>query len=226
MNRADSIVEIFNDIAPVYDRLNRIISWGQDQRWRHRLAERLRLQSGYRILDVSAGTGDVERALKSQCSAVEVVGLDPSPAMVAKYRQKISSASICQGTAERLPFRSESFDRAVCCFGLRNFRDRGVAINELHRILKPKGWWGFLEMSAPQGAIFPQIYSLYFKRIVPLIGALLSPSPAAYRYLRDSVYAFPGCDSIVAEHQKAGFSLDVYQGIFHGAVGLYVFRKP
>lgn len=220
-----SVVSLFDQIAPVYDRLNRIISWGKDRDWRRRLAQHLSPLPDQIILDISAGTGDMELALKEVCPSVQVIGLDPSLKMIELYRAKIPGSVITLGAAEFLPLGDGTISQVVCTFGLRNFQDRSAAFREIHRVLKPGGNWGFLEMSAPQGIIFPLIYGFYFKRIVPLIGAILSPLPGAYRYLRDTVYEFPGYQRMLSEHLRAGFDLIRYESILRGAVGLYVFRK-
>ncbi len=219
------VVDLFNRIAPVYDFLNRVISWGQDQRWRRELAGRMQLESGQVALDISTGTGDMALALTIACQDISVSGLDPSPIMMAGYRRKVGNAPLSLGVAERLPLADESVDRAVCAFGVRNFFDRPAAFTEIRRILKPGGLWGFLEMSAPTGRLFPKVYAFYFKRLVPLIGAAFSLTPYAYRYLRDSVYVFPGYEEMKAEHEATGFRLSFYRPILRGAVGLYVFKK-
>lgn len=219
------VVSVFNQIAPVYDRLNRIISWGKDQGWRLELARCMDLKPGQSVLDISAGTGDMEVALKGVYPQVNVVGLDPSRRMVDLYRAKIPRASVALGTAEFIPARNSSIARAVCAFGLRNFQDREIAFREINRVLVPGGLWGFVEMSAPGGFLFPLVYSLYFKRIVPLIGALFAQNFSAYRYLPDSVYQFPDKSAIIAEHARADFSLIFYRSILRGAVVLYIFKK-
>jgi len=224
-HQSDSVVALFDRIAPVYDRLNRIISWGQDRRWRRELARRMELKSDQVVLDVSVGTGDMALALREVCSQVRVFGADPSLKMISRYRSKSAEAPVSLGVAELLPFRSETVSRVVCAFGLRNFVDRAAAFAEIHRILKPGGLWGFLEMSAPTGRLFPILYDFYFKRLVPLIGAAISLRPYAYQYLRDSVYVFPGFKGMREEHLQAGFKLIFYRPILRAAVGLYVFEK-
>lgn len=220
-----TVVPLFDQIAPVYDSLNRVISWGRDQKWRRDLARHMDLNPGQRILDVSAGTGDMEPAIKRVSSEIEVIGIDPSRPMTDLHRAKVPGAVLTQGIAESLPIKDRSVDRAVCTFGLRNFENRPAAYKEIHRILKPGGLWGFLEMSAPSGTIFSHIYGFYFKRIVPQIGRAFSPGPGAYEYLRDSVYAFPGIELLEAEHREAGFSLFYNKPILRGAVILAIFKK-
>jgi len=220
------VVDLFNRIAPVYDFLNRVISWGQDQRWRRDLAGRMQLERGQIALDISTGTGDLALALKAACPEITILGLDPSLLMIAGYRRKSSEAPLALGVAERLPLADHSIDRAVCAFGVRNFFNRPAAFGEIRRVLKPGGLWGFLEMSAPKGRLFPHLYSFYFKRLVPVIGAMFSLTPYAYRYLRDSVYIFPGFEEMKAEHEAVGFRLKHHRPILRGAVGLYVFQKP
>jgi demethylmenaquinone methyltransferase / 2-methoxy-6-polyprenyl-1,4-benzoquinol methylase len=219
------VVPLFQDIAPVYDRLNRIISWGLDPLWRRDLVRRMNLQPGYTVLDISTGTGDVALAAGKVCPECIVVGLDPASNMIELFRRKSPSALVTLGIAENLPLRDGSVDRALCSFGLRNFSDRAQGYAEIRRVLKPGGLWGFLEMTAPPGRFFPVIFGFYFKRIVPLLGAVISLYPGAYKYLRDSVYAFPGYEGMKTEHESAGFSLVYYRAIMRGAVGLFVFRK-
>lgn len=219
------VVPLFQRIAPVYDCLNRIISWGQDQFWRRELIRRMNLQPGQVILDISTGTGDQAIAASQACPACRVIGLDPTVNMVALYRRKSPSAVVLLGTAENLPLRDGIVDRVTCSFGLRNFSDRDKGYAEIHRVLKPGGLWGFLEMTAPRGRIFSLIYGFYFKCLVPLLGTVISLHRGAYQYLRDSVYAFPGYAGMKAEHEAAGFSLIYYRSIVRGAVGLFVFRK-
>lgn len=220
-----TVVPLFDQIAPVYDLLNRVISWGRDQKWRRDLARHMDLNPGQRVLDVSAGTGDMEPALKAICSRIDVIGIDPSRPMADLYRTKVPTAVLTQGIAEFLPIKDQSMDRAVCTFGLRNFQNRSPGYREIYRILKPGGLWGFLEMSAPSGTIFPQVYGFYFKRVVPLIGQAFSPKPGAYEYLRDSVYAFPNIEGLEVEHREAGFSLVHHKLILRGAVILAIFKK-
>lgn len=223
--RNKDVVEYFDRIAPAYDRLNRIISWGQDQRWRNEIARRLNPRPDQIVLDISAGTGDMEFALKRACPEVEVIGLDPSLQMIHLYREKVPTANLALGIVEGLPLQDETVASAVCTFGVRNFQYRDVAFREIHRVLQSGGLWGFLEISAPAGVIFPFIYSIYFKRIVPFIGRVLSPSRFAYTYLQESAYDFPEYEQLLEEHRQAGFELYDYHHFLSGAVSLYVFQK-
>jgi demethylmenaquinone methyltransferase/2-methoxy-6-polyprenyl-1,4-benzoquinol methylase len=223
--RNKDVVEYFDRIAPAYDRLNRIISWGQDQRWRNEIARRLNPRPKQIILDISAGTGDMEFALKKACSEVEVIGLDPSRQLIFLYSQKVPTAKLALGVVEAIPLQDESVASAVCTFGVRNFQYRDAAFGEIRRVLQPGGLWGFLEISAPAGLVFPFIYSIYFKRIVPFLGMVLSPSRLAYTYLQESAYAFPEYNQLVEEHRKAGFELCDYRPFLSGAVSLFVFQK-
>lgn len=220
-----AVVNLFNHIAPAYDKLNCMISWGRDQSWRRDLARHLKLKPHQVVLDISAGTGDMEPALRGTCPDLTIIGLDPSRLMLNQYRIKISTGIIVQGVAEFLNLKDESIDCITCCFGLRNFADRPRAYHEINRVLRPGGLWGFLEMSAPQGILFAKIYSLYFKRLVPFLGARFSKNPYAYQYLSDSVYQFPGYNAMVVEHLPANLIAIYYRPIFKGAVMLCVFQK-
>ena len=125
--KTGSVVALFDAIAPAYDWLNRIISWGNDQKWRRNLSQRIDLKPGQIVLDISAGTGDMDAALRDVCPRIQVIGLDPSLPMLKLYRSKVPGGDLTLGLAESISLKSASLSRAVCAFGVRNFMDRSRA---------------------------------------------------------------------------------------------------
>ena len=188
--------KMFNDVSHHYDFLNHLLSIGIDRYWRKRAIKILELCPGELFLDVACGTGDLSiEAAKRNPS--RMVATDFAEEMLHIFTDKKKGLSIAgkmdpvQANAERLPFVDSSFDAAAVAFGVRNFGNLESGLSELHRVIKKGGRVVILEFSKP--SIFPikQLYFFYFKRIVPLIGSLISGDRAAYSYLPNSVETFP-----------------------------------
>ena len=197
----DAVRTMFDRIAPVYDAMNRIMTAGLDGRWR-RLTAEAAVRPGDRVLDAACGTGDLAIAgLKA--GAGEVTGLDFSERMLERARRKEPRAHWVQGDMLALPFEDGAFDAATVGFGVRNVADLELALRELRRVLRPGGRLGILEITQPRGVLRP-FFSLWFDRIVPLLGKVL-PGGAAYTYLPASVKRFPDAESLAALLRECGF---------------------
>ena len=191
--------EMFDTIAPRYDLVNRIMTFRLDTRWRKRTVRELRLVAGSRILDLAAGTGDLCREL--QAAGHRPVGLDLSFGMLAAAR---TEAPLVQADALRLPVPDHAADGATCGFALRNLADVGLFFDELARVVRPGGRIGLLEVARPGNPVMRWGHGIYFGRVVPMIGGLLSDG-AAYRYLPQSVAYLPEPPALVAMLRTAGF---------------------
>ncbi len=221
--------QMFNDIAPRYDFLNRLLSCGRDRYWRKRAVARLAPQTGERFLDIATGTADValEIARNSPERAVQVVGMDFSESMLDRARQKIDSLGMAgtiqleTGSAECLPFEDNSFDGTTTAFGVRNFSDVVQSLREMHRVLKPGGRCVILEFSLPRNPVLNFVYRAYFEILLPRVGRLLSRHRSAYTYLPESVAAFPVRNKFSELMQKAGFADVSYGELTFGIVILY-----
>jgi demethylmenaquinone methyltransferase/2-methoxy-6-polyprenyl-1,4-benzoquinol methylase len=206
----EGVQRMFDRIAPVYDLMNRVMTAGLDRRWR-RETVRASVEPGDRVLDAACGTGDL--AILAAKAGATVTGLDFSERMLERARRKAPGIEWVQGDMLELPFEAESFDAATVGFGVRNVGDLERAIGELRRVLRPGGRLAILEITRPSGPL-RHFYSLWFDRIVPVLGKVL-PGGEAYTYLPASVRRFPGPDDLAA--QLAGFR-DVGYRLFAGGV--------
>src|SRR5690606_895109 len=172
---------MFDRIAPRYDLVNRVMTFRLDVRWRRRTVELLGLRPGSLVLDLACGTGDFCRELQRQGHLA--VGVDMSAGMLAAAR---TEAPLVQGDILRLPFPAGAADGATCGFALRNVVDLPALFAELARVVRPGGRIGLLEVAQPENRLLRTGHDVYFNRVVPWVGGLLSDR-AAYRYLPDSV---------------------------------------
>ncbi|MBV8394875.1 MAG: ubiquinone/menaquinone biosynthesis methyltransferase [Actinobacteria bacterium] len=191
---------MFDRIAPVYDVMNRVMTVGLDVRWR-RLAAASVVRPGDRVLDAACGTGDFAVA-DLRAGAAHVVGLDFSERMLERARRKSSDVEWVQGDMLALPFGDATFDAETVGFGVRN-TDLERALVELRRVLRPGGRLAVLEITQPRG-VLRVFFSLWFDRVVPLLGRLL-PGGEAYSYLPASVKRFPGAEELADVMRRAGF---------------------
>lgn len=203
---------MFDRIAPVYDAMNRVMTAGLDVRWR-RLAAQSVVRKGDRVLDAACGTGDLAIA-DLKAGAGQVTGLDFSEAMLARARRKANLEWV-QGDLLALPFADATFDAATVGFGARNVADLQLALTELRRVLRPGGRLAILEITQPRGLLRP-FFSLWFDRIVPLLGKVL-PGGAAYSYLPASVKRFPDAETLARLLRDRGFG-DVRFRLLAGSI--------
>jgi demethylmenaquinone methyltransferase / 2-methoxy-6-polyprenyl-1,4-benzoquinol methylase len=197
----ESVRTMFDRIAPVYDAMNRVMTVGLDLHWR-RLAASSVVRPGDLVLDGACGTGDLALA-DLRAGAASVTGLDFSPRMLERARRKAPELDWVEGDLLALPFEDGVFDAATVGFGVRNVADLELALSEFRRVLRPGGRLAILEITRPRGALRP-FFSLWFDRIVPLLGRAL-PGGNAYAYLPASVARFPVAEELAALLERAGF---------------------
>lgn len=191
---------MFDAIAPRYDLVNRVMTFGLDVRWRKRTVRELALGRGSVVLDLAAGTGDFCREL--QAAGHHSIGVDLSYGMLAAAR---TTAPLVHADILRLPVPDASVDAAVCGFALRNLVELPAFFAELARVVRPGGRIALLEVATPANAVLRAGHGVYFGKVVPRIGALLSDT-AAYRYLPRSVAYLPAPPALVASIEDAGFT--------------------
>lgn len=223
---------MFDGIARRYDLLNRVISLGVDQRWRQQTVEALALDETRetRVLDLATGTGDLAILLAKRYPKVHVTAVDPSLNMMAVGKQKVSTRGLVErvefvlGDAEQLPLPPDSFDGLTMAFGIRNVPDRERALREMVRVLRPGAKAAILELSEPQEGVFGALGRFHMHRVVPWVGALLS-GEREYRYLPQSIAAFPRPDAFAEMMRGAGFTVRAVTPFTFGVCQLFVGEK-
>ena len=213
----DAVRTMFDRIAPVYDVMNRVMTMGLDLRWR-RLGARAVVRPGDSVLDAACGTGDFAVA-DLRAGAARVVGVDFSPRMLERARRKAPQVEWVEGDLLALPFPDATFDAATVGFGARNVADLELALRELRRVLRSGGRVAILEITQPRGPLRP-FYSLWFDRVVPLLGKAL-PGGSAYTYLPASVKRFPAADALATLMRDAGFAEVRYRLLAGSIVALH-----
>ena len=198
-DKVRAVDEMFDTIAPRYDLLNRLLTFGMDVGWRRKTVRSLSLSPGSKVLDLACGTGDLCRELTKR--GYRPVGVDRSAGMLAAQR---TAAPLVRGDALRLPFRSNSVDGIVCGFALRNFAALKPFLTECARVLRPGGRMALLEVAEPDNAVLRWGHGLYFGKVVPLVGGMLSDRDA-YQYLPKSVAYLPPPNRMVSMMSETGF---------------------
>lgn len=199
-HKAVTVEAMFNRIAPRYDALNRLFTFGLDVGWRRRTVAELRLPRGAHVVDLACGTGDLCNELAR--AGLRPLGVDFAAGMLQRAH---TPAPLLRADITRLPLRAASFDGATCGFALRNVTDIGACFAETARVLRPGGRAAFLEVASPRNAIVRAAHALYFHRVVPWVGARLSDG-AAYRYLPASAAYLPDPEELRRLLVASGFT--------------------
>jgi demethylmenaquinone methyltransferase/2-methoxy-6-polyprenyl-1,4-benzoquinol methylase len=230
---SNPVGQMFDRIAPVYDFLNHLLSFGRDFSWRRRLADSIVKDNELRVLDLATGTGDILISLLDRNSNItEAVGLDISENMLALCRRKIARRKltdriklVCADVTNN-HLDDESFDAVTMGFGIRNTPDAFKTLTEMCRLLKKGGTALILEFSMPANRILRGLYLFYLRFFVPLIGRLLSGDNHAYHYLDTSIENFHHPEDFCRLMQKAGFSNVNATPLTLGVACLYQGTKP
>ncbi|MBO7268822.1 MAG: bifunctional demethylmenaquinone methyltransferase/2-methoxy-6-polyprenyl-1,4-benzoquinol methylase UbiE, partial [Bacteroidales bacterium] len=228
MAKKEGIRNLFDNIAPDYDKLNHILSLNIDKGWRKKaVKEMLDTNTPLDILDVACGTGDftIEIAQKAPAGS-KVTGIDLSEGMMKIGREKIKAAGVdavmVQGDCEELPYGEGTFHRISVGFGVRNFEHLDIGLKEMHRVLCKDGKLVILELSVPSNPVIRWCYKLYFLKILPTIGGWISGDRGAYEYLPDSVLRFPAPQKFMGMLQQAGFSSVSHRSLTFGMCRMYI----
>ena len=210
LSKKEQIAQMFDTISENYDRLNRVISFGIDVKWRKKVLQIVTRSNPKTILDIATGTGDLA-ILMAQTKAPKIIGLDISAGMLEVGRKKIQYKNLSNtiemvlADSEEMPFEDSFFDAITVAFGVRNFENLEKGLAEILRVLKPNGVFVILETSVPDKTPYKQGYTFYSKNILPIIGKLFSKDNVAYGYLSESAAAFPYGEALNNILRKIGF---------------------
>ena len=228
---ADAVRDMFTSIAPRYDLLNHVLSMNVDRLWWNRTARifsDVLHRPGAQVLDLCCGTGDMAFALHRRLgdAPTRIIGADFSHAMLVRAEQKSGGKNLrwIEADALHLPFPSGQFQLVTSAFGFRNLAnyDRGLA--EIYRVLAPNGEVGILDFGEPKG-LLGKLYRVYFRRVLPAIGTLISGVHGPYSYLPASVLRFPSPDEMLERMRAAGFRDVSWTPYTFGIAGLYRGKK-
>jgi|SRR5580765_4429563 len=229
----ENVRRMFDSIAPKYDLLNHLLSFGLDRWWWARTARSFSAvlaRPEARVLDLCCGTGDMAMALErlrpKGVGEEALLAVDFSPEMLALGRKKFAGHNIVaiEADALALPFEDNSVDLVTSAFGFRNLANYEDGLRELYRVLRPGGQIGILECNQPAG-LTGALYNIYFKRVLPWVGGVISGDAEAYRYLPASVERFPRPQRMLGMIRAAGFADAEWTGYMLGAAGLYRAKK-
>ena len=227
-DRGRGIRDMFDAIAPRYDLLNRLLSFGIDRRWRRFAVGQLQVPPGGKVLDVATGTGDVALEIASRTpDSVRIVGEDFTQGMLVRGQEKIARSPYSQritlvnAPCEAMPHPDGVFDGVTIAFGIRNVVDRLGGLREMVRVLRPGGRAVILEFSNPRSRLFKRLYYFYFRRVLPAVGGLFSRR-SAYQYLPESVLEFPAQEAFKALMAEAGFTDLRHYDLTFGIATVYV----
>lgn len=231
LSKKEQVAGMFDGIASRYDLLNHLLSLGIDKGWRRKAIREVMAAQPKNILDVATGTGDLAIAAAHKIPDAKITGVDISVGMLDVGRRKIAdqklagSISMQEADSEALPFCDASFDVVMCAYGVRNFEHLEAGLREMQRVLRPGGKLVVLEFSKPRSFPMAQLYSFYFKAILPLIGRMVSKHSKAYTYLPQSVAAFPEGAAFCDILRRCGYQSPKARPLSFGITTLYTAVK-
>jgi len=230
-DKSEQVENMFDNIAPAYDKLNHALSFGIDKKWRQEAINHLRPFHPKQIMDVATGTGDFAILACQELQPESLIGTDISEGMMEIGREKVKKIllshkiSFAREDCTSLSFANKTFDAITVAFGIRNFESLDKGLAEMHRVLKPGGHLVILELSTPEKFPMKQLFTLYSKIIIPLLGKCLSKDKRAYIYLPRSIRAFPQGEVMQEVIQKAGFNQVNFKRLTFGICTLYIATK-
>lgn len=229
--KTEQVERMFDNIAHAYDKLNHTLSLGIDRSWRRKAIAWLRPFYPQRMMDVATGTGDFAILACRKLQPAELIGTDISEGMMNVGREKVKKEglsdkiSFAREDCTSLSFADNDFDAITVAFGIRNFEDLDKGLSEMCRVLKPGGHLVILELTTPDRFPMKQLFSIYSKAVIPLLGKLLSKDNSAYRYLPDTIKVFPQGEIMKGVISRAGFSEVNFRRLTFGICTLYTATK-
>ena len=230
-SKREQVAEMFDNISPKYDFLNRLLSGGIDIYWRRKAISFLKKEQPKLILDIATGTGDLALEAVRQLKPQKVIGVDISEGMLAIGREKMQKLGmenvieLQMGDSEKLLFEDNKFDAVIVSFGVRNFEHLEKGLTDMLRVMKPNGTCLIVEFSQPKSLIIKTLYNIYNSTLLPFIGKIVSKDSSAYTYLPASVKAFPEGQDFLNIFEKVGFNNTKCVPLTFGICSIYLGKK-
>ncbi len=230
-DKTQQVEQMFDNIAPTYDKLNHRLSWNIDRGWRRKAIRQLEPYRPQEMLDIATGTGDFAILAARMLKPQRLVGTDISEGMMDVGREKAEAAGL-QDTivfehedCMQLSYADRTFDAVTAAFGIRNFADLDRGLSEVCRVLRPGGHLSVVELTTPVGFPMKQLFWLYSHLVLPTYGRLISKDRQAYSYLTQTIEAFPQGERMVEILRKAGFSEASFRRLTFGICTMYFATK-
>ncbi len=228
--KSEQVEEMFNNIAHEYDRFNYLASMNIDRIWRKRAISSLKPYAPRKVLDIATGTGDLALLINRILQPETIIGCDISEGMMEVAREKCRRRGVTNITFEKedctaLSYPDGSFDAVTSSFGVRNFQELEKALGEMHRVLCKGGHLIILELSSPVKFPMKQLFPVYAKYIMPTLGRIFSKDAKAYKYLPESMAAFPQGEVMKGILERTGFSKVEFRRFTGGICTLYIAEK-
>ena len=229
--KAKQVEEMFDNIAPSYDKLNHRLSWNIDKGWRRKAIRQLAPFKPQKLLDIATGTGDFAILAAEMLHPQKLVGADISEGMMEIGRKKVRKKglqdiiSFDKEDCLHLSYQDETFDAVTAAFGIRNFADLDSGLREMQRVLRKDGHLSIVELTSPVSFPMKQLFHLYSHTVLPVYGRLISKDTSAYSYLTKTIEAFPQGEEMVEILHKAGFSEASFKRLTFGICTMYFARK-
>lgn len=229
--KAQQVEQMFNNIAPNYDKLNHRLSWNIDKGWRRKAINYLKPFHPKAVLDIATGTGDFAILTAQILKPARLVGADISEGMMEIGRQKVKVAGLSdiisfeKEDCLNLSYETGTFDAVTAAFGIRNFANLDKGLHEMCRVLKKGGHLSIVELTAPVSFPMKQLFKIYSHTVLPLYGRFISKDNFAYSYLTKTIEAFPQGEEMVSILKKAGFAEASFRRLTFGICTMYTATK-
>ena len=225
------VEEMFDNIAPTYDKLNHRLSWNIDKSWRNQAIQALQPYHPQVMLDIATGTGDFAILAAKMLKPQKLIGADISEGMMKIGKQKVAEQkldhviSFMKEDCMNLSFADNTFDAITAAFGIRNFEHLDKGLSEMHRVLKKGGHLSIVELTTPVTFPMRQLFKIYSHTFLPFYGKLVSKDKSAYNYLTASIEAFPQGEKMMEIFKKAGFDDMRFKRLTFGICTMYIATK-
>jgi demethylmenaquinone methyltransferase/2-methoxy-6-polyprenyl-1,4-benzoquinol methylase len=231
VEKAQQVEQMFNNIAPTYDKLNHRLSWNIDKGWRKKAIRSLKPFEPKILLDIATGTGDFAILAAQMLHPDKLIGADISEGMMVIGREKVKTAGLQQiisfekEDCTNLSYPEATFDAVIAAFGIRNFANLDKGLAEMCRVLKPGGHLSIVELTSPVSFPMKQLFHIYSHTVLPIYGRLISKDTSAYSYLTKTIEAFPQGELMVRILKDAGFKQAEFKRLTFGICTMYFATK-